>query len=255
MIVIPAIDLKNGECVRLRQGRFDDVTVFERDPAAQALKWQNAGAARIHVVDLDGSTAGSPRNREAIKSILDAVRVPIQLGGGIRDRATVETYLSMGVNMVVLGTLAASDRKLTSKLLASYPERIIIGVDAQDGMVAVNGWTHVTEIRATDLAKYYADLRPAYFVYTDIRRDGMMQGPNFHSTREFALSTPIPVILSGGVSTMADVEAVGQLEGCGVSGMIIGRALYDGKINLKEAIKLAERKRNVSEENHSLFRC
>lgn len=245
MIVIPAIDLKNGKCVRLRQGRFDDVTVFDHDPATQAVMWEDAGAARIHVVDLDGSTAGSPMNRDAILKILSAVRVPIQLGGGIRDRATVDEYLHMGVSMVVLGTLAAKNRALTSTLLEDYPERIAIGVDARDGMVAVEGWTDITQVRTVDLAQCYASLKPAYFIYTDIRRDGMLKGPNVDSTREFALTTPVPVILSGGVSTMADVEAVLTLEKFGVKAMIIGRALYEGTINLKDAIILTELERDA----------
>jgi len=245
MIVIPAIDLKSGKCVRLRQGRFDDVTFFNDDPAAQARMWEDYGAARIHVVDLDGSAAGSPVNRHVVERIVSTVRVPVQLGGGIRDRDTVDAYLQAGVSTVVLGTVAARDKELTSELLQVYPHEIAIGIDARDGRVAVDGWTHITEVEAAALGKSYAALRPAYFIYTDIKRDGMMKGPNLDSTREFALSTSIPVILSGGVSTMADVNAVVGLEDFGVVGMIIGRALYDGNLNLREAIKLAERKRNA----------
>lgn len=245
MIIIPAIDLKNGKCVRLRQGRFDEVTVFHDDPAAQARSWEDAGAARIHVVDLDGSTAGSPINRVTIERIVSSVRVPVQLGGGIRDRAVVDAYLEMGVSVVVLGTMAVKERSLTSELLNAYPGKIAIGVDARDGKVAIDGWTTVTEATAIDLANAYAPLGPAYFIYTDIQRDGMMKGPNLRSTREFAMAVSIPVILSGGVSSMADVEAVLGLDHCGVVGMIIGRALYDGAINLREAIKLAEQRTNA----------
>uniref|UniRef100_A0A7C4EU09 1-(5-phosphoribosyl)-5-[(5-phosphoribosylamino)methylideneamino] imidazole-4-carboxamide isomerase n=1 Tax=Desulfomonile tiedjei TaxID=2358 RepID=A0A7C4EU09_9BACT len=245
MIIIPAIDLKNGKCVRLRQGRFDEVTVFHHDPVAQARSWEDAGAARIHVVDLDGSTAGSPVNRAVIEQIVSSVRVPVQLGGGIRDRAAVDAYLDMGVSIVVLGTTAVKDRALTSELLKVYPGKIALGVDARDGRVAIDGWTKVTEQTAIDLANAYASLGPAYFIYTDIQRDGMMKGPNVRSTREFAMSVSAPVILSGGVSTMTDVEAVLGLDRCGVVGMIIGRALYDGAINLREAIRLAEQRTNA----------
>lgn len=245
MIVIPAIDLKNGKCVRLRQGRFEDVTVFHNDPAAQARMWEDAGAARIHIVDLEGSKIGSPLNRNAIERIVSSVCVPLQLGGGIRDRATVDVYLQMGVSTVVLGTVAADNKALTSQLVEAYPGKVAIGIDAKDGWVAINGWTTITKIKSTDLANFYGPLQPYCFIYTDIKRDGMMKGPNLPSTRDFALSTDVPVILSGGVSTMEDVEAVLGLDDCGVVGMIIGRALYDGAVNLKEAIKLAGRKRNA----------
>ncbi len=245
MIIIPAIDLKNGKCVRLRQGRFDEVTVFHHDPAAQARSWEDAGATRIHVVDLDGSTAGSPINRSTIERIVSSVCVPVQLGGGIRDRSSVHAYLEMGVSTVVLGTMAVKDRALTSELLKAYPTKLAIGVDARDGRVAIDGWTTVTDATAIELARAYASLEPAYFIYTDIQRDGMMRGPNLTSTREFAMGVTAPVILSGGVSTMRDVEAVLGLDHFGVVGMIIGRALYDGAIDLREAIRLAEKRKNA----------
>jgi phosphoribosylformimino-5-aminoimidazole carboxamide ribotide isomerase len=246
MIVIPAIDLKDGQCVRLRQGRFDAVTVFNPDPSSQARVWEDAGAARIHVVDLDGSASGSPVNRHAIERIVACVSVPVQLGGGIRDRAGVKGYLDLGIDTVILGTLAAKNIGTATEIVEEYPGKIAVGIDAKNGWVAVEGWQETTTLKATQLAASFSRVKPSHFIYTDIEKDGMMQGPNIESTREFALSTPVPVILSGGVSSLEDVRAVLGLDESGVAGMIIGRALYDGSLDLRAAITLAERERNAS---------
>jgi len=240
MIIIPAIDLKDGSCVRLRQGRMDCSTTFNDNPAAQAHLWQELGAARIHVVDLDGSVGGSPKNLQRVAEIVGAVDVPVQLGGGIRNEATIQTYLDLGVNTVILGTVAARDPELTMRFMAAFPGRIAVGIDARAGQVAVQGWTEHTNFMASDLAARLAPAGPACFIYTDIERDGMMQGPNIAATREFAASTTVPVILSGGVTTLADVEHALPLEKLGVIGIIIGRALYEGTIDLEEAVRLAE---------------
>lgn len=245
MIVIPAIDLKDGKCVRLRQGRFDAVTVFNPDPSSQARAWEDAGAARIHVVDLDGSAAGSPVNLRAIEEIVESVNVPVQLGGGIRDRAGVRAYLDLGIDTVILGTVAAKNTRLAMEIVEEYPGRVAIGIDAKNGWVAVEGWQETTSLKATQLAAAFQDAPPSHFVYTDIEKDGMMQGPNLESTREFAVRTNVAVILSGGVSTLEDVRAVLALEDAGVTGMIIGRALYDGGLNLGEAIDITRWDRNA----------
>lgn len=245
MIIIPAIDLKEGKCVRLRQGRMDSSTVFHTDPAAQARQWEEMGASRIHVVDLDGSVAGKPSNLPSVERIVSNVRVPVQLGGGIRDEATIRMFLDVGVSLVILGTIAAKDPSRVRGLIEAFPGRVAVGVDARGGMVAVEGWTESTGVRATDLAQQYASSPPVYFIYTDIERDGMMRGPNIDATRDFAKGTSVPVILSGGVTSKEDVEAILPLAADGVAGVIIGRALYEGNINLTEVLELAGRA-NVS---------
>jgi len=238
MIIIPAIDLKDGKCVRLRQGRMDSSTIFHEDPAAQARLWEEMGAQRIHVVDLDGSIEGKPSNLSVVQRIVRAVRVPVQLGGGIRDAATIGMYLDAGVRVVILGTIAAKDPDQVEGFIKAFPGSVAVGVDARSGMVAVQGWTQSTTLRAVDLAKRYESTPPVCFIYTDIERDGMMRGPNIEATREFARSTSVPVILSGGVTSMEDVAAIVPLERDGVSGAIIGRALYEGTIKLREALDI-----------------
>jgi len=240
MIIIPAIDLKQGKCVRLRQGNMESSTVFNEDPPAQAKLWESAGARRVHVVDLDGSVCGKPANFETIRDIVAAIRVPVQLGGGIRDESTIRMYLDVGVSSVILGTIAARDPERVLDLLDKFPGRIAVGIDAKDGKVAVQGWTEETEMRAAELARRFDSAGAAAFIYTDISRDGMMQGPNIDATREFAQDLSTPVILSGGVSTIDDVRAAVALEMHGVNGIIVGRALYEGRINLEEAISVAE---------------
>jgi phosphoribosylformimino-5-aminoimidazole carboxamide ribotide isomerase len=241
MMVIPAIDVKSGRCVRLRQGRMDSAVEFNADPAAQAALWVQAGAQRLHVVDLDGSIEGRPVNLQIVRSIVAAVSVPVQLGGGVRDSAALELYLQAGVAVVILGTAAVRDPEFARRALMDYPGRVALGIDAERGMVSVQGWTQGTGVRARDLASRFDELRPAAFIYTDIARDGMMRGPNLEETAEFAASVRTPVILSGGVSAMSDIEAAMALESKGVMGIIIGRALYDGAIDAAEAISFAER--------------
>ena len=241
MIIIPAIDLKDGKCVRLRQGAMDTPTVFNEDPSAQARLWESLGAGRVHVVDLDGSVGGKPANLTQIRDIVKAMRVPIQVGGGIRSVNTIRMYLDIGVNTVILGTVAAKNPEIVLTFLSLFPGQVAIGIDARAGDVAVDGWTQSAHVKASDLAARFDSAFPAAFIYTDIERDGMMQGPNIEATREFARHTSTPVILSGGVSALSDVEKALPLEKEGVIGIIIGRALYEGTIDLKEAIKLAEK--------------
>jgi phosphoribosylformimino-5-aminoimidazole carboxamide ribotide isomerase len=242
MIIVPAIDLKDGKCVRLRQGNMDAPTVFNEDPSAQARMWESLGASRIHVVDLDGSVGGKPANLPQIRDIVKGVRVPIQVGGGIRSDSTIRMYLDIGVGTVILGTVAAKNPELVLTYLSLFPGQVAIGIDARAGEVAVEGWTQSAHVKASDLAARFDSADPAAFIYTDIERDGMMQGPNIEATKEFARNTSTPVILSGGMSTLSDVEKALPLEKEGVMGIIIGRALYEGTIDLKEALKLAERK-------------
>jgi phosphoribosylformimino-5-aminoimidazole carboxamide ribotide isomerase len=241
MIIIPAIDLKDGKCVRLRQGRMDSSTIFNDDPAAQARLWEDMGASKIHVVDLDGSVGGKPINYNRIKEITSAVDVPVQLGGGIRSPEVIRAYLDIGINTAILGTIAAKEPEKVKEFISEFPGRLAIGIDARSGIVAVQGWIESAGMKATDLAARYADSPPASFIYTDIDRDGMMRGPNIEATEDFAQNTLVPVILSGGVSTLSDVERALALEKSGVVGIIIGRALYEGTIDLQEAIAIVGR--------------
>jgi phosphoribosylformimino-5-aminoimidazole carboxamide ribotide isomerase len=240
MIIIPAIDLKNGKCVRLKQGRMDSSTTFNENPVDQAMKWQDMGAKKIHIVDLDGSIGGLPKNLALIRSMVTSINVPVELGGGIRNLATVQMYLDVGVKTVILGTIAAKNAELTADILSKFQENVAIGIDAKGGKVAVEGWTEATSLDAGELGLYYDPFNPAAFIYTDIERDGMMNGPSLLSTRDFARILKTSVILSGGVTTISDVEKALELEKDGVTGIIIGRALYEGSIDLKEAIALTE---------------
>ena len=237
MIIIPAVDIKDGKCVRLLQGDFDRVTVYSDSPVDIALQWQSQGAERIHVVDLDGSLAGSPRNRKVIETLVGAVRVPVQVGGGIRDRKTVDEYLRMGVSRVILGTAALRDRRFLAEACADYPGRIILGIDAKNGKVAVQAWTEATTLTATDLAKSYEGAGLDAIVYTDISRDGMETGVNVEATRNLARAIRIPVIASGGVAALADIERLLPAQRDGVVGVIVGKALYTGALSLEEAIR------------------
>lgn len=239
MIIIPAIDLKDGKCVRLRQGRMDSSTVFNDRPFEQARQWEEMGAARIHVVDLNGSIDGKPVNLQRVKEIVKAVGVPIQLGGGIRDEETVRTYLDVGVSTVILGTIAVKNPERVLRIMESFPGQVAIGIDAKSGMVAVEGWTESTSVTAADVAARFEKARPASFIYTDIERDGMMKGPNIQATADFAAGTSVPVVLSGGVTQYSDISEALPLEKNGVMGIIIGRALYEGTIALRDAIELS----------------
>jgi phosphoribosylformimino-5-aminoimidazole carboxamide ribotide isomerase len=240
MKIIPAIDLKGGKCVRLKQGRMDDETVYAHDPMQVAAKWQESGAELIHIVDLDGAVGGSPISFNIVKNIGNALKVPLQIGGGIRERATAERYLSLsGVERIILGTVAHSDPGLVKDLSKDYPGRIAVGIDAKDGMVATEGWVNVTKKSAIECAKGFEDVGVGAIIYTDISRDGMMSGPNIAATMEIASAVSIPVIASGGVSSMRDIDAYAEAEKekkVDLEGMIIGKALYTGAIELRHAV-------------------
>lgn len=242
MIVIPAIDLKDGKCVRLEQGLMERDTVFSDNPGAQARVWQDQGAELLHIVDLDGAFAGEPKNRTAIEAIVQAVSIPTQLGGGIRDLATIEAYLALGISRVIIGTVAQRNPELVKEACKKFPGRIVVGIDAKAGMVAVQGWAEVTGITAVELARKFEGFGVAAIIYTDISRDGMLQGPNIEATRQLAESINIPVIASGGLSTLKDIENLLVIESSGVSGVITGKAIYTGAINLAEAIRAGKGK-------------
>lgn len=237
MILYPAIDLKDGNCVRLVKGEMDQATVFSDDPAAQALAFQNAGCEWLHLVDLNGAFAGEPVNAAPVEAILKACTIPAQLGGGIRDITTIERWLSRGLERVILGTVALRNPALVKEAAKLFPGHVAVGIDARDGMVAVEGWAETSDVTALDLARQFEDAGVAAIIYTDIDRDGAMQGPNVAATAALANAVRIPVIASGGVSSMDDLRA---LKACGapLNGAISGRALYDGAIDAAEAAKL-----------------
>lgn len=240
MIVIPAIDLKNGQCVRLEQGLMERDTVYSTDPAATARRWQDEGGELLHIVDLDGAFAGKPKNRDAIEQIVAAIDIPAQLGGGIRDLQTIEVYLGLGLSRVIIGTAAQRNPQLVSAACRHFPGRIVVGIDAKNGMVAVQGWAEVTDVTAIELAQRFAGDGVAAIIYTDIARDGMLQGPNLEATRQLAEAIKIPVIASGGVSSLQDIENLLAIERFGVSGVITGKAIYSGSLSLREAVRLAK---------------
>jgi phosphoribosylformimino-5-aminoimidazole carboxamide ribotide isomerase len=237
LIIIPAIDIKDGKCVRLAQGDFDRVTIYADNPADMALTWMQKGAELIHIVDLDGSVAGLPRNANTILDIARKVDVPIQVGGGIRDMETIAYYLGNGVTSVILGTTALQNEKIVQDACEAFPGRIILGIDALDGKVAIRGWTQKTDQNAVDLATRYENHNVRAIVYTDIKRDGMGTGVNIEATKELAKSVSIPVIASGGVAAIADIQNLLSIKDCKFYGVIIGRALYTGAVSLEEAIK------------------
>ncbi len=239
MIIIPAVDIQDGKCVRLLQGDFDKVTVYSDSPVEMALRWQGKGAERIHIVDLDGSRSGSPRNRPVIEAVARALSVPVQVGGGIRDMETVKAYLGLGVSKVILGTAAHRDRSFVETACRKHPGRIILGLDARDGKAAVQGWTEATDASVLDIARRYEDVGIDAIVFTDIMRDGMETGVNVESTAALARTVRIPVIASGGVSGVADIERLLPVEKDGVIGVIVGKALYTGALSLEEAIRRA----------------
>jgi phosphoribosylformimino-5-aminoimidazole carboxamide ribotide isomerase len=241
MLIIPAIDLKDGKCVRLRQGRAEDVTVFGDDPVAMGLRWQEAGAQLLHVVDLDGAFSSRPRNLESIRRLRQALDIPMELGGGIRTLDTVAAYVDLGIDRLILGTVALKDPELAARACADFPGRIAFGLDARDGFLAVEGWTETSKRKAVDVARDLAKFAPAAFIYTDIARDGVKRGVNIPATRDLAREVEVPVIASGGVSTLEDIRGLLPLESLGVVGVITGRALYDGSLDLKEAIRLASK--------------
>lgn len=238
MFFFPAIDLKDGQCVRLLRGEMDAATVFNDDPAAQAAAFESNGSEWLHLVDLNGAFEGRPVNGAAVEAILARIGIPVELGGGIRDRATIDLWLEKGVRRVILGTVAVRDPDLVHDACRAHPGRVALGIDARDGMVAVEGWAETLETAALDLARRFEDAGAAALIYTDISRDGAMQGPNVEATLAIAEAVAIPVILSGGVSSMDDLRAVKAAAGDRLEGVISGRAVYDGRIGVAEAVAL-----------------
>lgn len=243
MIVFPAIDLKDGRCVRLRQGDMKRATIFNDDPAAQAESFERAGFEWLHLVDLNGAFEGHSVNASAIRAILSKINVPVQLGGGLRDREGIESWLSAGVTRVILGTIAVRNPQLVKDSAKAYPDRIAVGIDARAGMVAVEGWAEASNLSAVDLARSFEDAGVAAIIFTDIVRDGMLQGVNVQATAELARAVSIPVIASGGVSSAEDVKDLCEAD-AGIAGVVIGRALYDGRIEPGEALRAAANSTN-----------
>jgi phosphoribosylformimino-5-aminoimidazole carboxamide ribotide isomerase len=238
VILFPAIDLKNGEAVRLQQGDMARATVFNRDPAAQARAFEQQGFEYLHVVDLDGAFAGKPMNAAAVEGILAAVKIPVQLGGGIRDRAMIDAWLGRGVTRVIIGTAAVSDPALVSDAARAYPGRIAVGLDARDGKVAVEGWAKTSALAAVDIAQRFEDAGVAAIIYTDVNRDGMLGGLNLDATLALADKISLPVIASGGLASLADVRALLAPRARKLAGAIAGRALYDGRLDTAAALAL-----------------
>ena len=235
MIIFPAIDMKDGKCVRLEQGLFDKVTVFGENPVEMAKKWESEGGEFLHLVDLDGAKDGVPKNLEIIKDICKSINIPIQLGGGIRNKETVKILLDAGVSRVIVGTMAINNMELLKELVTEYGERIVVSIDAKDGLVAVDGWVNVSEVDSIDLVRELETIGVGTIVYTDIAKDGMMEGPNFDIYKTLSESTKIDVIASGGVSSIENVE---KLKKMNMYGAIIGRALYTGDIKMKDALEV-----------------
>ena len=241
MLLIPAIDLKDGQCVRLKQGRMEDDTVFSDQPVDMAGRWMEAGARRLHLVDLNGAFAGEPVNGDAIRAIAAKYPdLPIQVGGGIRDKATIEAYLKAGVSYCIIGTQAVKEPEFVARACQSFPGHIIVGLDAKDGMVAINGWAEVTDQEVTQLAKRFENDGVSAIVYTDIGRDGMMTGCNVEATTILANAINIPVIASGGITNLRDIEALCQADTNNIMGAITGRAIYEGTLDFAEGQKLAD---------------
>ncbi len=238
MILFPAIDLKDGKCVRLKLGDMNAATVFNDDPAAQARSFESQGFTYLHIVDLNGAFAGKPVNAPAVEAILKAITMPAQLGGGIRDLATIESWLARGIRRVILGTVAVRDPALVREACKAFPGRIAVGIDAKGGKVAVEGWAETSELTAIDLARRFEDAGVAAIVYTDIERDGVLKGLNLAATAELARATSIPVIASGGLASLDDVKALLAPEYDRLEGAITGRALYDGRLDAREALAL-----------------
>ncbi|RKD32927.1 1-(5-phosphoribosyl)-5-[(5-phosphoribosylamino)methylideneamino]imidazole-4-carboxamide isomerase [Thermohalobacter berrensis] len=237
MIIFPAIDIKKGNCVRLKQGNFKDITVYSNSPSDIAKRWEVEGARYLHIVDLDGAVGGLNKNIKSIEEILKTVDIPIQVGGGIRNRASVERMLSLGVKRVILGSLAVRNKQLLKELVEDYGERIIVSIDAREGQVAVDGWKKVSSINSLDLIKELESMGLKTIVYTDILRDGMMKGPNFEIYKTLQEKTEVNIIASGGISSLDDVK---RLKNMGVYGCIIGKALYTGKVSLKGLLEVAK---------------
>lgn len=236
MEVIPAIDLLGGNCVRLYQGDYEQAQVFGEDPVSMAQHWAEQGATRLHLVDLDGAKDGVPVNHDVIGAIAKALSIPVQVGGGIRDRNTVTQLLERGVDRVILGTVAVENPELVESLCREFPQKIVVGIDAREGRVATRGWLETSQVSAIELAQQMAGYGAAAIIYTDIQRDGTLEGPNQPALREMATALSIPVIASGGVSSLTDLLSLLALEPMGIQGAIVGRAIYTGDVNLKEAV-------------------
>jgi phosphoribosylformimino-5-aminoimidazole carboxamide ribotide isomerase len=236
MLIIPAIDLKDGQCVRLKQGRMDDTTVFSSEPVSMAKQWVDAGCQRLHLVDLNGAFAGEPVNGDVVRAIAAAYpNLPVQIGGGIRDLATIEHYVKAGVSYVIIGTKAVKEPAFVAEACKAFPGKVIVGLDAKDGLVATDGWAEVSTLTAVDLAKQFEADGVSSIVYTDIARDGMMQGVNVEATLEMARASSIPVIASGGITNMDDIKALYAVSKQGIMGAITGRAIYEGTLDVAEA--------------------
>lgn len=240
MIVIPAIDIKGGRCVRLKQGRLNEETVFSDVPEQMAVKWFDMGAERLHLVDLDGAVQGRPVNLDIIRKIVNAIPIPVELGGGIRDMETLEAYLDLGLSYVILGTVAYKDPEFVKSACVRFPGKIILGIDARDDRIAVEGWTEDADLTPVKMARQFEGSGISAIIYTDIHRDGMRTGPDIDGTRALAKAIKTPVIASGGISGISDVRNIVPLEADGVIGMITGRALYDGSLDLAEAIRVSK---------------
>ena len=241
MLIIPAIDLKDGQCVRLRQGLMDDSTVFSDDPVAMAVRWVEAGCRRLHLVDLNGAFAGEPVNGAVVTAIAAAYPdLPIQIGGGIRTLETIEHYINAGVSYVIIGTKAVKEPEFVAEACVAFPGKVIVGLDARDGLVATDGWAEVSEVRATDLARRFESDGVAAIVYTDIARDGMMQGVNVEATVAMAQASSIPVIASGGITDIQDIRALMNVAHTGICGAITGRAIYEGTLDVADAQRLCD---------------
>lgn len=243
MLLIPAIDLKDGQCVRLRQGNLEDATIFSEDPSIVAKRWLESGARRIHLVDLNGAVAGKPKNGTQIKSILDIIddEIPVQIGGGIRDLNTIEYYLDSGISYVIIGTAAVKNPGFLNDACVAFPGHIIAGLDAKDGKLATDGWSKLTKHNLIDLAKKFEDYGCDSIIYTDISRDGMLSGVNIESTVELAKNIKIPVYASGGIATIKDIEKLCEVSEEGITGAILGRSIYEGSLDFKSAQQLADK--------------
>ncbi|MDP7555266.1 MAG: 1-(5-phosphoribosyl)-5-[(5-phosphoribosylamino)methylideneamino]imidazole-4-carboxamide isomerase [Nitrospinota bacterium] len=245
MFTIPAVDIKDGKCVRLVQGKMDQEIVYSDDPAEMAKRWEDLGAGLLHVVDLNGAIKGKTVNKKSVENILKNISIPIEVGGGIRDVETIDEFVDMGVHRIILGTVAKEDPVFVKEICEKFSGRIAVGIDAKDGFVAVRGWVEKTEQKVSDLAKKFEGYGVSAIIFTDIMRDGTLTGPNIERTRELAESINIPVIASGGVSELKDIENTLDLKKSGVTGVIVGRALYDGRLDFKEVVQL-EKNRNRS---------
>ena len=240
MQIIPAVDIKQGKCVRLLQGRMEDTTHYSDDPVKMAQRWETQGASLIHVVDLDGAFAKEVKNLKTIQDILVGINVPIQVGGGIRDLATIEMYLDAGVSRIIIGSEALYHPELVKEACRKFPGKIVVGIDARNGMVAVEGWSRTSETSVIDLAKKFESCGVAAINFTDIFKDGMQIGPNIEETAALACAVSIPIVASGGVNTLQDIRNLLKIENKGVTGVITGRALYEGTLDLKEAIRISK---------------